>query len=84
MVAIGALEAATERGLRIPEGVAVMGFDDIESASLVAPALTTVSIRPREQGREIGRLLLGRLDGTLGDEPQAVLFEPEIVARKSA
>ena len=54
------------------------------SSAAERPSLTTVSIRPREQGRELGRLLLGRLDGTLGDKPQAVLFEPEIVARKSA
>lgn len=84
VVAIGALDATAERGLRVPDDVAVMGFDDIGVASLITPALTTVSIRPREQGRALGRLLLGRLDGTLGTEPQAVVFEPEVVARQSA
>jgi LacI family transcriptional regulator len=84
MVAIGALDAARDRGLRVPEDVAVMGFDDIEAAALISPALTTVSGDPREQGRAVGRLLLGRLEDDTSLPPQRILFEPSVVARESA
>ncbi|MGW7682252.1 LacI family DNA-binding transcriptional regulator [Kribbella sp. NPDC054772] len=84
MVAIGALDAVRDRGLRVPDDVAVMGFDDIEAAALVSPSLTTVSGDPREQGRAVGRVLLGRLEGTAPSRPQRILFAPSVVRRDSA
>jgi LacI family transcriptional regulator len=84
IVAIGALDTARERGLRVPGEVAIMGFDDIEAASLISPSLTTVSIAPVEQGRALGRLLVARLDGPLPEGPQRLLFEPVVVPRESA
>lgn len=84
VVAIGALDAVRNRGLRVPSDVAVMGFDDIEAAALITPPLTTVSATPRDQGQAVGRLLLDRLDGTAPHSPQRVLFEPSVVARESA
>jgi LacI family transcriptional regulator len=84
IVAIGALDTARERGLRVPEQVAIMGFDDIEAASLISPSLTTVSIAPVEQGRALGELLVARLDGPAPDGPQRRLFEPVVVPRESA
>ncbi|WP_194911575.1 LacI family DNA-binding transcriptional regulator [Catenulispora rubra] len=84
VVALGALDAAKARGLSVPGDVAVMGFDDIEIAALTAPPLTTVSIRPLEQGEAIGRLLLGRLDGSAPRGAQRILFDPAVVRRDSA
>jgi LacI family transcriptional regulator len=84
VVAIGALDGAKARGLKVPGNVAVMGFDDIEFASLLTPALTTVSIRPLEQGEAVGRLLLERLDGSAPRQAQRILFDPAVVARESA
>lgn len=84
VVALGALDAAKAQGLRVPEDVAVMGFDDIEIAALTTPALTTVSIRPLEQGEAIGRLLLGRLDESAPRGAQRILFDPAVVQRDSA
>ena len=84
MVALGALDGAKAQGLRVPQDVAVMGFDDIEIAALTTPALTTVSIRPLEQGEAIGRLLLGRLDGSAPRGAQRILFDPAVVHRDSA
>jgi LacI family transcriptional regulator len=84
VVALGALDTAKARGLRVPQDVAVMGFDDIDIAALTTPTLTTVSIRPREQGEAIGRLLLGRLDGSAPRGAQRVLFDPAVVERDSA
>ncbi|MCL2550590.1 MAG: LacI family transcriptional regulator [Actinomycetia bacterium] len=83
MVAIGAIDTARSRGLRIPDDVAVMGFDDIEAAALISPALTTVSVRPHEQGQGVGRLLLQRLEDPDAVR-QRVLYAPAVVARDSA
>jgi LacI family transcriptional regulator len=50
-IAVGALQAAAERGLRVPEDLSVTGFDDIELARATHPMLTTVSQPLREMGR---------------------------------
>jgi LacI family repressor for deo operon, udp, cdd, tsx, nupC, and nupG len=57
-MAMGALEAIRQRGLRCPEDVSLVGFDDIRFAQYLEPKLTTVS-QPMEQiGHEVVRLLL--------------------------
>ena len=61
-VAIGALEAARARGLRVPEDLSVAGFDDSEQSGLVTPALTTVRQPLAEMGRMAVSLLLRLLD----------------------
>jgi len=59
-IAIGAIQAARARGLRVPEDLSVVGFDDVENATIVTPALTTVRQPLAEMGRT-GVSLLGRL-----------------------
>jgi LacI family transcriptional regulator len=59
-MAVGAMRAAEERGLRLPEDLSIVGFDDLEKAEIVTPALTTV----RQPLAEMGRMavsLLARL-----------------------
>lgn len=60
MVAAGVLAACRERGLRVPEDLSVVGFDDIPLASDLAPALTTVHVPHEQLGREAVRLGLRR------------------------
>jgi LacI family transcriptional regulator len=50
-IAIGAMRAAYERGLRVPEDLSIVGFDDMEYATMVRPALTTVRQPLAEMGR---------------------------------
>jgi LacI family transcriptional regulator, galactose operon repressor len=57
-IAIGTLRAARERGLRVPEDLSVVGFDDIEHATIVTPALTTVRQPLAEMGRTAVSLLI--------------------------
>lgn len=64
-MAIGAMRAFSEAGIRIPEDVAIIGFDDMDMAAYVRPPLTTVRIPTRECGRLAVHLLV---DG-LGDLP---------------
>jgi LacI family transcriptional regulator, galactose operon repressor len=62
-LAIGAIQAAHARGLRVPEDLSVVGFDDSEHASLVTPALTSVRQPLAEMGRTAVSLLRRLLDG---------------------
>jgi LacI family transcriptional regulator len=61
-LAIGVLKAAAERGLRVPEDVSVVGFDDSEQAAFATPPLTTVRQPLAEMGRMAVSLLLRQLD----------------------
>jgi LacI family transcriptional regulator len=56
-IAIGAIQAARARGIRVPEDLSVVGFDDVESAMIVTPALTTVRQPLAEMGRTAVSLL---------------------------
>ena len=84
IVAIGALDTARQRGLRIPRDVAILGFDDIEAAALISPALTTMANPAREIGQAVGRLLLQRLDEPEPTPPQAIVFACRLTRRDSA
>jgi LacI family transcriptional regulator len=58
VLAIGALRAAKEMSLHIPDDISITGFDDIEIAMLAEPALTTVHVPHREMGRRAARMLI--------------------------
>ncbi|GAA4003051.1 LacI family DNA-binding transcriptional regulator [Streptomyces marokkonensis] len=83
LIAIGVLDVARERGLDVPGRLAVTGYDDIDAASMVSPALTTVVNPAREIGRSAARLLIDRLDGDEGPARQVVLTH-QVVRRASA
>jgi LacI family transcriptional regulator len=57
-IAIGAIQAARARGLRVPEDLSIVGFDDVEHATIVTPALTTVRQPLAEMGRTAVSLLM--------------------------
>jgi LacI family transcriptional regulator len=63
-IAIGAIQAARARGLRVPEDLSVVGFDDVENATVVTPTLTTV----RQPLGEMGRTAVSLLSRLLGGE----------------
>ena len=62
-MAIGALTHCRRTGLRVPEDVSVVGFDDLPLASLLTPSLTTVRQPARELGMEAVKLLLSLVEG---------------------
>lgn len=79
--AAGAILGARETGLAAPRNVSIVGFDDIELATVVAPALTTVRVPHRRMGRAAAQLLL-RMVGS--DDPgESIAFETGIVERAS-
>ena len=66
VLAVGAVKRARAMGLDVPGDVSITGFDDIELATVVEPALTTVRVPHREMGRRAAELLLARADGDRG------------------
>jgi LacI family transcriptional regulator len=81
--ALGAIRAFLDAGLRIPEDVSVVGFDDIKSAAFTNPRLTTVRQPMREMGEKAARILLRRLGGESTTDGAVVMVEPELKIRDS-
>jgi LacI family transcriptional regulator len=84
MMAIGAMEAVREAGLRIPEDIAVAGFDDITVAKLLNPSLTTVAQYPENLGRRAAEMLFERLNGTVTGAGRRVEMPYTVKVRASA
>lgn len=82
LLTLGALEALRERGLRIPEDVAIVGYDDEPWASLLDPPLTTVRQPSYEIGRRATELLFQRIEAT-NRSPALVVLEPQLIVRRS-
>ena len=82
-IALGAMAAIRGRGLRVPEDVAVVGYDDIPIAAYAAPPLTTVRTDPKEQGRRAGEVLVQLVQGKAPGEKNAHVGNAELVIRAS-
>jgi LacI family transcriptional regulator len=84
LTAIGAVDAARELGVGIPDQVAIVGFDDVDAATIVSPQLTTVRNPAYEAGRAAGELLLSRMLGQYDGERRTVVLPCPLVRRESA
>ena len=82
VAAIGAMRAIREHGLRVPEDISVVGFDDIESSSFYTPSLTTIRQPLRQMGAVAAHILLKRIRG-LETFPNMTPILPELVIRES-
>ncbi len=80
--AMGAIRAFREQGLRIPEDVSVMGFDDIPGAAFHTPGLTTVRQPLNRMGEVAAQSLLDRIEGQK-EYPPEIAIEPELIVRES-
>lgn len=82
LLAIGVLRAVRERGVRVPKGISVASFDDVEMAAYLNPPLTTVHVEAEEMGRTAVRLIFQRLaDPAL--PPQAAFLPGKLMVRGS-
>ena len=82
LMAIGALCAAHEGGVRVPDQLSVVGFDDIELARFASPPLTTVAQPKQRIGALAVDMLIERVSGRR-HEDRTVVLEPELVVRSS-
>lgn len=83
LMAIGALHAAAQLGLRVPDDVAIVGFDDIELASYTIPPLSTVCQPKQEIGQMAIELMLARM-ASPSLPPQHKILPPQLVIRESS
>lgn len=81
LLALGVMHAARTRGMRVPEDVAVSGFNDFDFAAFLDPPLTTASIPVYEMGRAAAASLVDQLEERAGRESQS--FDVEIILRGS-
>ena len=82
LLALGLLQQCVSLGIRVPEDLAIVGYDDIEFAAAAAVPLTSVRQPRADLGRTAAELLLDEA-GNPAHEHRQVLFEPELVARAS-
>lgn len=80
-MAIGALQTLRRRGRRVPEDVAVIGFNDLAGARFTDPPLTTVHQPVRALGHEMARMLVGVIDG---QDPSPLILPTRLTVRGSA
>ena len=92
LMALGALRAIRRSGRTVPGDIAVVGYDDIELASMAEPSLTTIRQRTQKQGRLMARRLLQILEQPLEDElpdintpdGRGIVLDVDLVQRDSA
>jgi LacI family transcriptional regulator len=84
LMAIGAMAAIRDVGLRVPDDIAVVGFDNIQSANLVVPGLTTISQPQRQMGQRAAEMLFERLNGTVSGPGRSEQIPYELIIRTSA
>lgn len=84
LMAIGALIAIKEAGLKAPDDIAVVGFDDIPAAKLISPALTTIAQPLDQLGRRAAEMIFDRLNGTAPEEGRREEIPYKLVVRESA
>jgi LacI family transcriptional regulator len=81
--ALGLITVAKERKLRIPEEIAIMGFDDLLIAQISTPKLTTIRQPLKEMAEAAYKMAVIQRDEILR-KPQKIVFKPELVVRQSA
>lgn len=84
MLALGVIKACQSSGLNVPRDIAVIGFDDVPLAQLVAPALTTLRQPTTDIARDCVNLIVDRIRTKDSGPPRQLIYEPELIIRDSA
>ena len=83
-LAVGVLRAALERGVRVPEELSIMGFDDLAFSEAVWPPLTTVHYPIKEMAQKAAEVLIEMVEGRRpADAPMSYIMKPTLVVRAS-
>ena len=83
MTAIGFIKRAQAEGLKVPQDISVIGYDDLMISSVVSPPLTTVRQPIIDMGREAFNIACGMINAP-DKEATVKMFEPELIIRESA
>ncbi|MNR19659.1 putative HTH-type transcriptional repressor ExuR [compost metagenome] len=82
--AINIMERLQNSGIRIPEDVAIVGYDDIRMAKLCTPKLTTVRVPKKEIGMKAAELVLSMIEHPILRHKHETIETPELVVRRSS
>lgn len=83
-VALGGLQAARQSGRRVPDDLAIVGFDDIPLAGFVEPPLTTIHLPANGLGRGAAEMLIRIINGEKPIRDPHMLLETQLIVRKSS
>ena len=83
MLAIGVIRTLMQNGVKVPEDVSVVGFDDIPFSGIFMPALTTVHCSAVEMGRLAALMLLDSFENEMQEAPVSMRLAPTLVIRDS-
>jgi LacI family transcriptional regulator len=83
-IAIGLMQAAFQSGIKVPEQVSIIGFDDIDFAPFTIPPLTTIRQSGFEMGQHAANLLIDMIEqGRLSGEVEDIIMTPTLIVRQS-
>ena len=83
LMAIGIMNYCDEKGIKIPDDLAIVGMDNTDVATRVTPKLTSVAMRQEEIGRNAAQILMDRLNGDMGGQKN-IKLSPSLVVRQSS
>lgn len=83
LMAVGAIRSCLERGLRVPEDIAIIGFDDIQFASMTNPSLTTIRVDKYALGQKAMLRVIEMIEDPETNFPRLDM-KPELIVRESA
>ncbi|MCK5734834.1 MAG: LacI family DNA-binding transcriptional regulator [Spirochaetaceae bacterium] len=83
IMAYGAIKALTEFGIKVPDDISIIGFDNLPLSSIMNPPLTTIKVSKREIGKTAIRLVHNRIHGKTNAPPVKVLIGGELIIRES-
>ena len=83
-ISIGVLKALRDAGLRVPEDISIVGFDDLPESMLIDPVLTVAAQPAYEMGRQATGLLLNRISGNNTGDFQEIVLPTQMILRASS
>ncbi|MDD5016507.1 MAG: LacI family DNA-binding transcriptional regulator [Eubacteriales bacterium] len=83
LMTMGAYKAIIDMGIKIPDQVSLIGFDDFDFATHLVPPITVVSRATSEMGKLAAEFIIDRIDGNTSDEPRRVFLPTKLIARGS-
>lgn len=83
LLALGVMRGLGQRGIKIPGDIALVGYDDVEFASMLSPALTSIRQPKYQLGRAAAELLLHEISETEKHQHTQIMYQPELIVRSS-
>jgi LacI family transcriptional regulator len=83
LLALGVMRGLGQRGIKIPDDIALVGYDDVEFASMLSPALTSIRQPKYQLGRAAADLLLHEINEADQHQHTQIMYQPELIIRAS-